>query len=97
MIGDLNRPQNKLEPIEGMIESMGNPRTVNLKTGEQAQVCDCVFSDGTGKISLVLWDIQIKMVKPGSTVRIENGYITSFRGKQSLNIGKYGKLYVIQF
>ncbi len=96
-INQLNRPQNRLEPVEGTIETISEPRTVNLKTGGQAQVADAVLKDDTGQIKLTLWDAQIKMVKQGSKIRIENGYISSFRGENSLNVGKYGKLQVLEF
>lgn len=96
-IGQLNKPQNRLEPVEGVIDSITEPRTVNLKAGGQAQVADAVLKDETGQIKLTLWDAQIKMVKQGSKVRIENGYISTFRGENSLNVGKYGKLEVIEF
>ncbi|MDE1862310.1 MAG: DNA-binding protein [Thaumarchaeota archaeon] len=96
-IGQLNKPQNRLEPVEGMIDSISEPRTVNLKTGGQAQVADAILKDETGQIKLTLWDAQIKMVKQGSKVRIENGYISTFRGENSLNVGKYGKLEVLEF
>jgi ssDNA-binding replication factor A large subunit len=96
-IDQLNKPQNRLEPIEGTIDTVSEPRTVNLRTGGQAQVADAMLKDDTGQIKLTLWDAQIKMVKPGSKVRIENGYITSFKGENSLNVGKYGKLSVLEF
>lgn len=96
-INQLNKPQNRLEPIEGTIDSISEPRTVNLKTGGQAQVADAILKDETGQIKLTLWDAQIKMVKAGSKVRIENGYISSFKGENSLNVGKYGKLNIIEF
>jgi replication factor A1 len=96
-IGQLNKPQNRLEPVEGVIGSIGEPRTVNLKSGGQAQVADAVLKDDTGEIKLTLWDAQIKMVKQGSKIRIENGYISTFRGENSLNVGKYGKLEVLEF
>src|SRR5215831_17734825 len=96
-ISQLNRPQNKLEPVEGEIDSISEPRTVNLKSGGQAQVADAVLKDDTGQIKLTLWDAQINMVKKGSKIRIENGYITTFRGENSLNVGKYGKLTVTEF
>ncbi len=96
-IDQLNRPQNKLEPIEGVIESISEPRTVNLKTGGQAQVADAQLKDETGQIKLSLWDAQIKMVKQGSKVRIENGYISTFRGENALNVAKFGKLVVVEF
>jgi replication factor A1 len=96
-IDQLKRPQNKLEPIEGVIESISEPRTVNLKMGGQAQVADAMLKDETGQIKLSLWDAQIKMVKQGSKIRIENGYISTFRGENSLNVGKFGKLEVLEF
>ena len=96
-IDQLNKPQNRLEPVEGTIDSISEPRAVNLKTGGQAQVADAILKDDTGQIKLTLWDAQIKMVKSGSKVRIENGYITNFKGENSLNVGKYGKLTVIEF
>lgn len=96
-INQLRDRMQRLDPIEGTIESISEPRTVNLKAGGQAQVADAVLKDDTGQIKLTLWDAQIKMVKAGSKVKIENGYITSFRGENSLNVGKYGKLNVIEF
>ena len=96
-IDQLNKPQNRLEPIEGVIDTISEPRTVNLRTGGQAQVADAVLKDDTGQIKLTLWDAQIKMVKSGSKVKIENGYVTSFKGENSLNVGKYGKLNVLEF
>jgi len=96
-IDQLNKPQNRLEPVEGVIDTIGEPRTVNLRTGGQAQVADAILKDDTGQIKLTLWDAQIKMVKSGSKVKIENGYVTSFKGENSLNVGKYGKLNVLEF
>jgi len=87
----------KLDTIEGTVESISEPRTVNLKAGGQAQVADAILKDDTGQIKLTLWDAQIKMVKAGSKVTVENGYINSFKGENSLNVGKYGKLNVVEF
>jgi replication factor A1 len=43
-----------------------------------------------------LWDDQIKMIKEGDKILIENGYTQAFRGENSLNIGRYGKLTVLE-
>jgi replication factor A1 len=90
-IGEL-KPNMRGINIVGKIESMGESRTVNLRTGGSARVADAVISDDSGSIKLSLWDDQIDMVKQGDTVSIENGYTQSFRGENSLNIGRYGKL-----
>jgi len=78
--------------VEGKIESITEPRTVNLRTGGNAQVADAIISDETGQIKLSLWDDQINLVKQGDSVSIENGYTQAFRGENSLNIGRYGKI-----
>ena len=96
-INQLRSGMTRLDKVEGVIDSIGEPRTVNLRTGGQAQVADAIIKDDTGQIKLTLWDAQIKMVKAGSKVTVENGYINSFKGENSLNVGKYGKLNVIEF
>ena len=48
--------------VEGKIESITEPRTVNLRTGGTAQVADAIISDETGQIKLSLWDDQIRSV-----------------------------------
>lgn len=96
-INQLRSGMTRLDTVEGTIDNVGEPRTVNLKAGGQAQVADAILKDETGQIKLTLWDAQIKMVKSGSKVTVENGYINSFKGENSLNVGKYGKLNVIEF
>ena len=96
-INQLRSGMTRLDTVEGVIDSIGEPRTVNLRTGGQAQVADAILKDDTGQIKLTPCDAQIKMVKAGSKVTVENGYINSFKGENSLNVGKYGKLNVIEF
>ena len=96
-INQLKSGMTRLDKVEGTVESISEPRTVNLKAGGQAQVADAILKDETGQIKLTLWDAQIKMVKSGSKVSIENGYISSFKGENSLNVGKFGKLNVEEF
>ncbi|MCD6038296.1 MAG: Single-stranded DNA-binding protein [Nitrososphaeraceae archaeon] len=78
-IGDL-KPGMRGVSIEGTIDSLTEPRTVNLRAGGTAQVADAIISDDTGTIKLSLWDDQINMVKQGDRVSIENGYTQAFRG-----------------
>jgi replication factor A1 len=43
---------------------------------------------------MTLWNEQINQVNVNDTVKVENGYITSFRGEIQLNVGRRGKLTV---
>ena len=79
------------------VKSKPDPRTVNLKRGGTAKVCDLVISDGDtdeDQIKLTLWGDDIDAVKVGDTVIITNGYTSEFRGEVSLSKGKFGQMEV---
>jgi len=82
--------------VEGIISEIPEPRTVTLRTGQQARVADCTLQDASGTVKLSLWDDDIDKVQVGSRVRIENGYTNSFRGELRLNVGRYGRLIVLE-
>jgi len=84
--------------VNGEIESVSEPREVTIKaTNTKSTVTDAVLKDATGSITLSLWNEQGRMVKVGSKVKVENGYVTAFKGKNQLSLGKFGKLAVIEF
>ena len=56
------------------------------------RVANASVSDGTGTIKLTLWNDQIEQVNVNDNIKVENGYITTFRGEMQLNVGRYGKL-----
>ena len=78
--------------VTGKIDSIGEPRTVNLKSGGTNDVADAVISDESGSIKLSLWGEDINKIQPGDRVSVENGYINTFKGENSLAVGKFGKL-----
>jgi replication factor A1 len=94
-IRDLRDGMRRVD-AEGEISEISEPRTVNLRTGDQAKVADCMLRDESGQIKLSLWDDQIDQVRQGSKVRVTNGYTNSFRGELRLNVGKYGRLEVLE-
>jgi len=81
---------------EGEVADISEPRSVNLRMGGQARVAEADLRDDTGTIKLSLWDDQIEMVKIGARVKVENGYTNSFRGEIRLNVGRYGKLSILE-
>ena len=78
--------------VTGKIDSVGEPRTVNLKAGGTTTVADAIISDESGSIKLALWGDDINKVQPGDRVSIENGYINTFKGENSISVGKFGKM-----
>jgi replication factor A1 len=82
--------------VEAKVLEISEPREVRSRyTGETFKVAEATISDESGTIKLVLWNEQIEEVKAGDTVKVENGYIRSFRGEIQLNVGRYGKLTVL--
>ncbi len=79
--------------IRGTVVEKSEPREVTSKFKDQTyRVSTAIMSDETGNIKLTLWNDQIEMVNVNDIIRIENGYVTSFRGEIQLNVGKFGTL-----
>ena len=81
--------------IEGKVTEKSETREVMSRfKNESYKVASVVIADETDSIKLTLWNEQIDQVNVDSIVKIENGYVSSFRGEIQLNVGKYGKLTV---
>ncbi len=82
--------------VEASVVDKGNTRQVQSRfKDEMYNVADAMVQDDTGTIKLTLWNEQIDMVNVGDNIKIENGYVTSFKSEIQLNVGKYGKLTVL--
>lgn len=68
------------------------PRTVKTRDGEAHQVVDALVGDGTGLITLALWDEKADMLDEGDVIDIDEGYVNRFKGRLRLNVGKFGRL-----
>ncbi|MHA2078876.1 MAG: GNAT family N-acetyltransferase [Candidatus Thorarchaeota archaeon] len=79
--------------VEGLMENITETRTVSSrKTGEELKVADVTLSDDTGSIKLVLWNNQIPQVKVNSTIRIEEGYVKTYRDELQMSVGQWGMI-----
>jgi len=93
-IKDLREGMKRVS-IEAKVIEKSDAREVQSRAGDQTyRVSDAVIADETGSIKLTLWNEQIDRVNVDDVVKIENGYVTSFRGEMQLNAGKYGTLTV---
>jgi replication factor A1 len=77
-----------------VIEKSDTREVMSRFKDETYKVATAIVADETGSIKLTLWNDQINQVNLNDTVKIENGYVTSFKGEIQLNIGKYGTLTV---
>ncbi len=86
------RPDSRRVFVDVTVKETSSPREVSLKTGERATVADITVEDDSGTATLTLWNELATKVKVGDKLKIENGYVSTFRGEMRLNVGKYGKL-----
>jgi replication factor A1 len=81
--------------VEGKVVEKGDTREVKSRYKDETyRIADAVIADESGSIKLTLWNEQIEQVNVGDNVKIENGYVTSFKGEVQLNVGKFGKMTV---
>jgi len=93
-IKDLSDGMRRVDVVAKVTEKSETREVRSRYRDETYRVADAVISDETGTIKLVLWNKQIDQVNIDDTVKIENGYIRSFRGEIQLNVGRYGTLTV---
>ena len=80
--------------IIGQIMDIGETREVSTRYGA-SRVASATIEDETGNITLVVWGDTIDKIKEGDKVKIMKAYVSEWNGKLQLNIGKFGKLIVL--
>ena len=95
-VGELT-PQSRAVNVTAKVVSKSEIRDIPMgRDGSAHKVCDALVGDETGSVYLTLWDDNIEKVNEDETLRIENGYVTLFKGNMRLNIGKYGKMAIAE-
>ena len=87
-------PNQQIERLELVVLRRYPRRLVNSPnyTGSLAAACG---RDETGLVGIVLWGDDVKQVKAGDIIRIENGWCRSRNGEIIVSTGRNGTLEVI--
>jgi replication factor A1 len=93
-IRDLRNGMKNVSVEAKVVEKSEAREVLSRFKDETYRVATAVIADETGKIKLTLWNDQINQVNINNTVKVEKGYVTSFKGEIQLNVGKYGILTV---
>lgn len=81
--------------VEGKVMEKSEAREVLSRFKDETyKVASAMIGDETGTIKMTLWNEQIDKVNVDNLVKVENGYVSSFKGEIQLNVGKFGKLTV---
>lgn len=84
--------------VAGKVLNISDSKTFKRKNGTPGKVVNLEIADETATCGLVLWNgdigqIKNKEIKPGTTVRVVNGYTKrGFRGDIEINLGRWGFL-----
>ena len=89
----LNELRPGMEHLELSVEILriGEPREVETYSGLKHTIVECEVKDDTKYMGLTVWNEtieELKKVKPGDNIKLNNCFITSFKGVLSVNIGR---------
>ena len=93
-ISDLKNGMKRIEVEAKVVEKGATREVMSRFKDESYKVASVIVADETGSIKLTLWNEQIDQVHVDDKIKVENGYVTSFKGEIQLNVGKFGKLTV---
>jgi len=89
------KPNLRWFTITVKVLRLGDEKTVfSRKDGDQHRVAEALVGDETGTVLMSLWDDDIDKVKElvGSTIKIQNGLVTLYKGSMRLSLGRFGTL-----
>ncbi len=78
--------------VEGEINTKEEARDVITKFGKKMRVANATLKDSSGEIVLSLWGEDADKYAQGDNVKIENGWVSEYKGNAQLSAGKFGKI-----
>lgn len=91
-ICDLKPGMSQVTITVKVLNTSGSKQVVT-STGIDHEILELEVGDRSGSIKLVLWDEKIILgLKKDDPVKIENGFVTSFKGVWRINVGRYGTI-----
>ena len=89
-ISDL-RP-SRVATFESKVVEVEAVREVSRRDGSLQKVRNVRLKDATGEITLVLWGTQVDSIDQGDHIRIIEGWVSDYRGRPQVALGRSGKL-----
>ena len=92
---------NELQPgpangeITAVVSEKNNIREFD-KFGKKGRVCNAILEDGSGSITLTLWNDEIESLNVGDKVKLSNGWVSEFRGEKQISTGKFGQIEILE-
>ncbi|MEF8879708.1 MAG: OB-fold nucleic acid binding domain-containing protein [Candidatus Thermoplasmatota archaeon] len=97
---------NQIKPGEehtvyGTIKQIGEKRNFKRKNGGNGRVVNIDIEDETGSCKLVLWNRDVELIKkkklrPGTKIKLINGYVKDGYNGLEINLGRWSMLQVVE-
>ena len=81
--------------VEGVVIKKSEAKIINTRFGP-ALFAYAIIEDETGRIRLNLWRRQVEIVRVGAKIRAVNAFVKEFGGNLELNVGRDGRIEVIE-
>jgi len=81
--------------LKAKVVGKSNPKWVFSRFGDALTLSTATISDGTGSMTMPLWNAEIDRVSIGDTVQINDGQVRTFRGELQVSLGRKGRLQVV--
>jgi len=94
-VGEITQNSGNIN-LEGEIVEKQEARDITTKYGKRMRVANAKLKDESGEIKLTLWGQDADGFSDGDKVKIENGWISEFRGELQVSAGKMGKIIKIE-
>ncbi|MCI4345345.1 MAG: hypothetical protein L3K07_01100 [Thermoplasmata archaeon] len=78
--------------LEATVSQLDAVREFETREGQKKRVRNGRLKDATGEIAFVLWGNEVELVGEGDRVRIVEGWVSDYRGRPQLSLGRTGKL-----
>ncbi|MEM4718111.1 MAG: OB-fold nucleic acid binding domain-containing protein [Desulfurococcaceae archaeon] len=73
--------------VRGRVLVKTPPRTIETSKGTRT-ISNAMIGDSTGRVEVVMWGEKVTTLKEGDVVEIKGAWVSEYRGKVQLNIGK---------
>jgi len=91
-VRDLKPGMSRVE-ITVKVLNTSESKQVVTSAGIDHEILELEVGDDSGSIRLVLWDERIiHGLRKNDAIKIENGFVTSFKGVWRINVGRYGTI-----
>jgi len=83
---------SRVATIDATVSRLEPVREFEARDGGRKKVRNGTLKDETGEISLVLWGSEVDLVQEGDRISIRDGWVSDYRGKPQVSLGRSGRL-----